>query len=488
MNIVLHFRPSSILLWLILALPVQAASLPETFTAALREAGIPIEAVAVVIQPVEAPQPILTHQSLRAMNPASVMKLVTSLSALEQLGPTYTWKTDLWADGEINHRVLTGDLIIKGYGDPTLTLERMWLLQRELRARGINEIHGKLILDTHYFELPTLDPSRLDADPLAIYNAIPNALLANYNATTLKLNVVDNVAVVTSELPFPELKLTAHLALEEGECGEWKDRLRVIPKAIAPEAIAPQEVVFEGRYARSCGEKQLSLNLLDAVQTFDYTFRAMWQESGGRLTGNTQLGTAPINTPPLISFPSIPLAEALRNLNKYSNNLMARNLFLTLGATLSGAPGTLEKSRHAIETWLAGKQIAAPELVLENGAGLSRIERISATTLSRVLLTGYHSPYFAEFESALPIVGVDGTLRRRFTDSVFAGRAHLKTGTLKDARALAGYVLTRAGKRVVFVMLVNHTNADRAGLAQRALLEWTYAYSPTSAGSRRSKP
>jgi D-alanyl-D-alanine carboxypeptidase/D-alanyl-D-alanine-endopeptidase (penicillin-binding protein 4) len=459
---------------------VQATPLPAAFTAALREAGIPLETVAVVIQPVEALQPILTNQSLRAMNPASVMKLVTSLSALEQLGPAYTWKTDIWAEGEINHRVLTGDLIIKGYGDPTLTLERMWLLQRELRARGIDEIHGKLILDTHYFELPALDPGLLDADPLAIYNAIPSALLANYNATTLKLNVVDNAAVVTSELHFPELILTSHLALEETECGEWKDRLRAIRQA-----TASQEVVFEGRYARSCGEKQLSFNLLDAVRTFDYTFRAMWLESGGKLTGSTQLGTAPISTPPLISFPSIPLAEALRNLNKYSNNLMTRNLFLTLGATHSGAP--LEKSRHAIEAWLAEKQIAAPELVLENGAGLSRIERISATTLSRVLLAAYRSPYFSEFESALPIVGVDGTLRRRFTDSVFAGRAHLKTGTLKDARALAGYVLTRAGKRVVFVMLVNHAHADRAELAQRALLEWTYAYSPKSAEARHSK-
>ena len=470
-----------------LALPVQATPLPVAFTAALSQAGIPLEAVAVVIQPVEAAQPILTHQSSRAMNPASVMKLVTSLSALEQLGPTYTWKTDLWADGEINHGVLTGDLIIKGYGDPTLTLERMWLLQRELRARGIDAIHGKLIIDTHYFELPTLDPGQLDADPLAIYNAIPSALLANYNATTLKLNVVDSAAVVTSDLHFPELILTSHLALEEGECGEWKDRLRAIPQATAPQTTASQEVVFEGRYARSCGEKQLSLNLLDAVRTFDYTFRAMWQESGGKLTGSTQLGTAPVNTPPLISFPSIPLAEALRNLNKYSNNLMTRNLFLTLGATHGGSPATLEKSRHAIEAWLAGKQIAAPELVLENGAGLSRIERISATTLNRVLLAAYHSPYFSEFESALPIAGVDGTLRRRFTDSVFAGRAHLKTGTLKDARALAGYVLTRAGNRVVVVMLVNHANADRAELAQRALLEWAYAYSPKSADSRRSK-
>ncbi len=482
MKITHHLHRLAILLWAILALPVQAAPLPDAFIAALRVAGIPLEAVAIVIQPVEATQPVLTNQSLRAMNPASVMKLVTSLSALAQLGPAYTWKTDIWADGEISNGVLSGDLIIKGYGDPTLTLERMWLLQRELKAHGIDEIHGKLILDTHYFELPTLDSGLLDADPLAIYNAIPSALLANYNATTLKLRVVGNDVIVTSELHFPELVLTSHLALQEGECGEWKDRLQLVTQA-----KMPQEVVFEGRYARSCGEKQLSVNLFDAVHTFDYIFRALWQESGGKLTGATQLGTAPTNLVPLLSFASIPLAEALRNQNKYSNNLMTRNLFLTLGAKRNGEPATLEKSRQVIQTELAEQQIAAPELVLENGAGLSRIERISATTLSRVLLAAYHSPYFSEFESALPILAVDGTLKRRFTDSVVAGRAHLKTGTLKDARALVGYVLTRGGKRMVFVMLVNHANADRAELAQRTLLEWTYDYAPKSTASRRSR-
>ena len=468
-----------LLLW---AWPAAAATLPPAFTSALRDAGIPLDAVAIIVQPVDASQPVLSHQASRAMNPASVMKLVTSLVALQRLGPAYTWKTEIWADGEIKQRTLTGDLIIKGYGDPTLTLERMWLLQRELKARGIEEIDGNLVLDSGHFELPALDPGALDGEPLALYNALPAALLANYNATPLKLAVVGDSVVITPTLNLPDLMLTSHLILDDAACGEWKERLRPTVSA-----SAPRELVFEGRYARDCGEKQLSLNVFEPVQNFDATFRALWSESGGRITGSTRRGSAPTDKPALLSFPSIPLADALRHINKYSNNLMTRNLFLTLGAEQRGAPATLEKSSQAVHAWLAEKQIAAPELVLENGAGLSRLERISAATLSRMLLAAYHSPDYSEFESALPILAVDGTLRRRFVDSPLGGRAHLKTGTLKDARALAGYVFNRDGKRMVFVLLINHPNADRVEATQRALLEWTYAYRPAPLLKRSKK-
>jgi len=178
--------------------PAYAATLPLTFTRALHDAGIPLDAVSLIIQPVDATQPILSHRATQAMNPASVMKLVTSLAALDRLGPAYTWKTDIWALGEINNRTLNGDLIIKGFGDPTLTLERMWLLQRELRARGIDTIHGDLILDARYFQLPLLDPGALDGEPLAIYNAVPAALLANYNATAFKFSVTGDTVVITA--------------------------------------------------------------------------------------------------------------------------------------------------------------------------------------------------------------------------------------------------------------------------------------------------
>lgn len=471
-----------IVVWVACVLPARAAPLPAAFKAALREAGIPLDAVALVVQPVDAAHPVLSNQPDRAMNPASAMKLATTLAALDRLGPAYTWKTELWAEGEIRDHRLTGDLIIKGYGDPTLTLERLWLMQRELRAHGIDEVRGHLVLDTHYFELPALDAGAFDGEPLEAYNAVPAALLANFNAVSLKLAVKGDAVVVASELDLPGLTLTSRLIPDDAPCDDWKGR--VIPVMSGP---TRRELVLEGHFARACGEKRLNLNLFEPAQTFDYTFRALWAESGGVISDGTRPGIAPTDKPPLIRFESMPLADALKSLNKYSNNLMTRNLFLTLGAEIYGAPATIEKSTRVVREWLAEKGIAAPGLVLENGAGLSRIERISAGTFARLLLAAYRSPNFSEFESALPIAAVDGTLKKRFNDTPLAGHAHLKTGTLKDVRALAGYVFNRTGKRVVLVMLVNHPNADRAEAAQSALLEWVYAGKEKSAPRRRGR-
>jgi D-alanyl-D-alanine carboxypeptidase/D-alanyl-D-alanine-endopeptidase (penicillin-binding protein 4) len=463
------FRPTChVLLLASLALcSLPALALPEAFSAALREAGIPPGRVAVVIQPVDAPAPLLAHNAEHALNPASVMKLVTSFAALEQLGPAYTWTTELWANGPISNGRLEGNLVIKGKGDPSLTLERLWLMQRELRSRGIRDISGDLVLDTSHFNLPQHDPAAFDNEPLALYNAAPGALVANFNATTLRLVPDDSQVAVAGESALPGVALISQLELAEGECNNWRGGLK--PRIASSE---PYTLIFEGRYPQSCGGKTLALNIFDAAASFDHTFRALWAESGGNLGGSTVFDPAPTDTLPLISFSSVPLADALRSLNKHSNNLMTRNLYLTLGAEAYGAPATPEKGDHAIRAVLARHAIPTQKLVLENGSGLSRIERISADALNQLLLAAYRSPYFSEFESALPIVALDGTLKRRFRDSPLSGRAHLKTGTLRDVNALAGYLVDVHGRRVSFVMLINHPNAARAEAAQRALLEW----------------
>jgi D-alanyl-D-alanine carboxypeptidase/D-alanyl-D-alanine-endopeptidase (penicillin-binding protein 4) len=453
-----------------LVVSARAAGLPVAFTAALKEAGIPLARVAVVVQPLDGAVPVLSHNAEAALNPASVMKLVTSFAALNQLGPGYVWTTDVWADGTLADGVLEGDLIIKGHGDPTLTLERMWLLQRELRARGVRHIRGNLVFDTSHFELPPIDPGAFDGEPLALYNAAPGALVANFNATTLRLKPDGHTVLIVPDIALPGVVLTSQLLVEDAaECNGWKD-------AITPLLPDParRELVVSGRYVRGCGERALSLNLFEPAATFDLIFRALWAESGGTLTGATVPGMAP-ESEPLLRFESEPLTAALIRLNKHSNNLMARNLFLTLGAERYGAPATLEKAEAAVRDVLTQHGVPTRKLVLENGAGLSRIERISADALNQLLRVAYNSPLFAEFASALPIVALDGTLKRRFNGSALTGNAHLKTGSLRDVSALAGYVTTTGGQRVSFVMLVNHAHVRRSEAAQRALLEWVQA-------------
>jgi len=445
----------------------RAADLPAAFTAALKQAGIPLDHVAVVVQPLDGGEPLLSHNAEAALNPASVMKLVTSFAALNQLGPGYAWQTELWADGEIKEGVLNGDLVIKGYGDPTLTLERMWLLQRALRARGVIHIRGNLVLDLSYFDLPLIDPGAFDGEPLAVYNAAPGALVANFNALTLRLKPEGKQVLIVPDIALPGVALTSQLVLEESTtCNGWKDA--IIPFVPGYQQLA---LVVSGRYPRGCGEQVLTLNLFEPAATFDFIFRGLWTEAGGTLGGATMAGRAPA-TEPLLRFASEPLTEALIRLNKYSNNLMTRNLFLTLGADKYGAPATLDKGARAVKEALTQRGVSTRKLVLENGSGLSRIERISAATLSQLLDAAYRSPLFAEFESALPIVAIDGTLKRRFNGSSLAGNAHLKTGTLRDVSALAGYLYTVGGQRVSVVILMNHGNAHYSEPAQRALLEW----------------
>jgi D-alanyl-D-alanine carboxypeptidase/D-alanyl-D-alanine-endopeptidase (penicillin-binding protein 4) len=446
-----------------------AAGLPAAFTAALKQAGIPLDHVALVVQPLDAENPLLSHNAEAALNPASVMKLVTSFAALDLLGPGYVWTTNVWADGAIENGVLNGDLVIKGQGDPTLTLERMWLLQRELRARGVRHIHGNLVLDLSHFELPTIDPGAFDGEPLALYNAVPGPLVANFNATTLRLKPDGDQVLIVPDIALPGVTLTSSLALDEGaECNDWKDALT--PVFPDPERL---ELVVSGRYTRGCGEQAWTLNLFEPAATFDFIFRGLWAESGGTLTGSTVPGMAPA-TEPLLRFSSEPLTDALTRLNKYSNNLMTRNLFLTLGAEAFGAPATIDKSTRVVREVLVRRGVPTKKLVLENGAGLSRIERFSADALNRMLRAAYNSPLHAEFESALPIVAIDGTLKRRFNGSALSGNAHLKTGSLRDVSALAGYVYTAGGQRASFVILVNHVNARRSEAAQQALLEWVH--------------
>jgi len=445
-------------------------ALPQAVQAALRQANIPVSHVGVVVWEAGKPAPLLAHGDALSFNPASTMKLVTSYAALELLGPAYIWKTEVYTDGSLADGVLTGNLYIKGYGDPQLTLERLWLLLRELRSRGVREIRGDLVLDQSYFSLPDADPARFDGEPRRAYNAIPAALMVNFNSTLLRLTPLPGgVAVYADPLP-PGMHLVNNLKLDDAACGEWRDRIDIewLPDN------GNSRLVLNGSYAAACGEKNTAFNLGDASASAADAFRTLWQESGGRFTGNWRVGEVPAGAQRLMAFESPPLAEVVRGINKFSNNVMARSLFLSLGAVLGGAPGNTQKSADAVRDWLAGKGLHFPELVLENGSGLSRIERISPHSMAQLLLAAYSSPVFSELESALPIAAVDGTMKSRGKDTPLAGHAHIKTGTLEGVKTIAGYVFDQAGRRFVVVFFINDPNAAAGGAAQDALLAWVY--------------
>lgn len=436
---------------------------PMAVARALQAAGIPLDAVGIVVQDVADPRPRLVANAQRPLNPASLMKLVTTAAALERLGPAYRWRTEVFAQAPPDAAgIIAGNIYLRGSGDPKFTFERLWLLLRELRARGIEEIRGELVLDRSAFAPIEHDPAAFDGKPQRPYNVGPDGLLFNFAALTLTL-LPENGAVRLIVEPAPAgLAIVNRLRVIDGKpCPEeWREPLFA--------SVSSSRLVLAGDYPRACGERRWHLAGLPNSELLAGVFTRLWAELGGKFSGRWREGITPAQAIPLAASESPPLAELVRDINKFSNNVMARQLYLTLGA---GETARAEKSIH---DWLADKGLDFPELVLDNGAGLSRSARISAGNLARLLAALWKSPVMPELVASLPIVGSDGTTKRRYNGTAFAGQAHLKTGTLEGVRGLAGYLLDRQGRWHIVVFIVNHPNAAQAQPAFDALLEWLW--------------
>ena len=472
-----------------LASGAHAASLPPSVLNALKQAGIPLSSVGIEVREVGARTPLISVNANRSMNPASTMKLLTTYAALEMLGPSYTWKTEAYLSGTLQQGVLDGDLVLKGYGNPKLTIEQFWLWLRELRSRGLREIRGNLVLDRSAFESTEHDLSAFDNDPLQPYNAGPDALLLNFNAVRLRFIPDGDKINIISEPELAGITLDNRLVMAEGgNCGNWDADIST--------QLSGKSMVLQGVFPAGCGECENYVCLLPHPQYLYGVFRALWEEMGGTLTGELREAQLPSDAVLFATHHSAQLSELIRDINKFSNNVMARQLFLSLSysaepsleenmqlcndplpcvesqAASAQPPASIARSERALRNWLASNDLNFPELVLENGAGLSRHERISARNLSRLLQVAQQSPLSAEFEASLPIAGIDGTLKKRFVDSPTARHAHLKTGSISGVKSVAGYVQSRKGKQWIMVFFINHPNAAAGQRAQDALIEW----------------
>lgn len=462
-------------IFLLLAFVLSArADLPPNVMQALQAGSVPADAVSVFAQRVDQPGAALEHRPDVAMNPASTMKLLTTYAGLEMLGSAYTWRTEAYASAPVQDGVLNGDLILKGYGDPAMTMENFWNLVRALRHKGLREIRGNLVLDRSYFEAAEFDPGAFDNDPYRAYNAGPDALLVNFNATRFLFapDVKEGKVSVLADPDLPHVRIVNQLQPGDAHCGDWKNKLDYKVRR-EPELLT---LAFSGRYSLFCGDKELELSLPEPSLTVFHLFKRLWQEQGGTLLGQVRAGEVTAGATRLVVADSPALADVVRLINKNSNNVMARQLLMTIGAERLGAPGSAQRGGLALQEWLRGKGLLFPELVIENGSGLSRIERISARHLGELLLAAYASPVMPELMSSLPVVAEDGTLKRRMNGSAIAGRAHLKSGSLNGVRAIAGYVLDAQGRRWVVVFMANHAAAAGSRAAQNALLEWIYQH------------
>jgi D-alanyl-D-alanine carboxypeptidase/D-alanyl-D-alanine-endopeptidase (penicillin-binding protein 4) len=442
-----------------------AAPKPDIYLARLAAGRIPADAAAVIVKPLDGGALEWSANAKKPMNPASTMKLVTTYSALHLLGPAFTFRTEVFADGPVAAGSLRGQIHIRGGGDPKLVIEDLWLLVNRLRGFGIREIRGDVVLDKSFFAPLRHDPAGFDGEEGRAYNVGPDALLVNFKSIGVTF-VPDTAARVAHVIVIPEvagMKFPKSVPATEGGCGNWRGALRAY-------IDDPMNLRFAGSFPLACGERTIYLGALDHTNYFAAVFRALWERQGGAWAGQVREGEVPATARLVVAQESAPLSSLIRDINKFSNNVMTQQLFLTMGAA-GGGPGSLALGGAAVRNLLTARGIEVPELVLENGCGLSRIERISAGSLASVLADAWKSQWMAELVSSLPISGVDGTMQRR---DVPTGAAHMKTGLLEDTRAVAGYVLAASGKRYVVVAIINHANARYGTGAHDALLEWVY--------------
>ncbi len=450
-------------------------ALPEPIRRVLDGHGLDPAGLSLFVQAVDADEPLLELNGDVRRSPASVIKLVTTFAALDLLGPAYSWRTEAYLDGFLEDDRLRGDLILKGGGDPYLTTERFWTLLRGLRANGLRHIEGDLVIDNSYFEIGPEDPGAFDGQPWRTYNVAPDALLVNLKAVRFRIwrPAAGAPPRITTDPVIDSLVVDNRVATRKGPCQGFQ-------RGVAfelPEGLDGNTAILSGRFPSGCRDYSLWRTVMAPAEFAYGVFRPIWNELGGSISGEVRAGLAPEGEDSFSHLDSVPLAEVVRNINKFSNNVMTRQVFLTIGAETAGPPGTPEKARAAIDEWMKERGLADAGLYIDNGSGLSRETRVTAAGLGRMLLQAWDHPLMPEFISSMALSGTDGTLRNRFRGTSLAGKMHIKTGRLDDVYSIAGFIQIGDGSRYVVVALHNDADVHRGPgkELQDALLRWVYA-------------
>jgi D-alanyl-D-alanine carboxypeptidase/D-alanyl-D-alanine-endopeptidase (penicillin-binding protein 4) len=515
-----------ILASLLAACGAAQAELPEPVARLLQAANIPEEAVGAVV--LRGNTALVTHNANQPMQPASTMKLVTTMVGLDQLGPVFKSRTELRSSADVVGGVLKGDLYLRGGADPDFNEDVLVHMLEKLRSQGICKISGDLVLDRQLFQPARSDVgvAPFDESPEAYYNIIPDALLLNMNLLRVDMNSTDKKLKLGMLPALERVTIESDMKLVDTACSKWEDGWKL------PDTIRRGDKItvrLHGTFPKNCAKTNV-INVLERNDYAERLFRSTWTRLGGTFTGQAREAASgavtPATTRLLAEHVSRPLADVLRDINKPSDNGLARTLFLTLGslepdpvlgsrplplnrlgsvpaaspATLPGdslssdavaasasvvpggaenaatpaSPFTVARSEQVIRSWMQRHGIDDTGLVLENGSGLSRIERVRPAQMAGLLQAAQKSLWMPEFLTSLPIAAVDGTMKRRLKDSPAASRARVKTGTLKNVVAIAGFVPDANGEQCVVVAMINHDLVGNGNgrKALDALIEW----------------
>jgi len=460
--------------------PTPVAELPPALQRVVAGSGLPLASFGIYVTPLGASRPTAALNAEEPFVMASTAKIVTSLAALDLLGARYRWRTHAFATGPIVAGRLMGNLMIVGGGDPRLsTLElRAWLAG--LRAQGLDEIRGDIVVDRSAFHLQEHEHAGTPPPgPNRPHHVRPDAFTIDAGVLHVRVQGArGRVADVRTEPPLPGVSLVNRVAVGQG-CwagARWSE-----------EQGQPQ-LWIEGAWSAGCSGRELMLVPPAHAGLAARAVAGLWAEIGGVLrgrvregdlsSGNAERARLPLYAAdgepilPLATHLSPPLPDVVHEINKSSNNLGARHLMLSLSRGFPLQAATLRKARDRVREWLQRQGLAPGDIELDNGSGLSRAERGKPRALAQLLQRAWTSNEARAFVDSLPVAGVDGTLAHRLQGGAATGQAFLKTGSLLDTRALAGYVRSRSGRVHAVAVLVNHPDAARATPTLDAVIEW----------------
>jgi len=389
----------------------------------------------------------------RVLVPASTMKVVTAAAALRGLGPSYTFRTTVARDAEVEDSVLKGNLYVHGGADPTLVIEKLWKLVYDIKLSGVDSIEGDVVLDQTMFgpdfRLPGWTKER-DIRNGPSYFPRVGSLALNFGTIAIVVrpgSQAGEPAKVMFETPAGSY-LTLRNELETTAEGS---RRRVEIERLVTER--GMEFVVSGTLPMSSKMRRYYRTVDNPTKYFGAAFAALADELGLEVQGIVRVGDTPEGAEVLIERRSPPLSSVLMDTNKYSNNFMAEVVLRTLGHELR-ADGTTDGGLGVVRSYLSGLSEDQPEFRVVNGSGLSRSARLAPEHLTTVLVDMAQDPTVGpEFIATLAIAGRDGTLSRRMQD--VDGKLRGKTGTIDGVHCLAGYVLGGDGNLYAFAFMVN---------------------------------
>jgi serine-type D-Ala-D-Ala carboxypeptidase/endopeptidase (penicillin-binding protein 4) len=455
---------------------------------AFKKAGIASDSVGLYALALDQTIPKFAHNPDQAFVLASTTKIITSIAALDVLGPGFKWRTNAYLNGTLENGVLSGDLLIVGGGDPLLDYEKLVAWFKLLQKRGLKEIAGNIILDRHRFALVDKDhintPKPEWRNP---HHALPDALVVGEGTLKVQIANIAGTKVITLDPPIEGIDLVDQTK-SIARCANSK--LAISVEFV--DASAPPKALVTGDWAPDCPSVAVETNPLDQISFSGAAIAAAWKAAGGTLTGSIIEQAPPVavkairvrtrgkaSKPPRArkawsTLESKQLLDAIKQVNKWSNNLVSRNVLLSLSEGFPNRAATLQSAQKNIDIWLQSKGFNDGDLKVENGSGLSRNEKGRPRALAQLLRDVTFTKIDGAFRSSLSIAGVDGTMGSRLKRSEFIGKILIKTGTLTDVRAIAGYVTSKSGQVYAVVGIVNHANTGRALQALDSFIEWVH--------------